>query len=125
MEKERKINWLGLFIKIIIIFIFILIIIWLISKITLKTKVSDAFKNNINNMETVATNYFKEVDLPEEKGNNRKLRNHHQKRGKRGCPADRGDPRGRLAKGLSRNHGRCFSGFHERIPAMRNRRKKI
>lgn len=73
MEKERKINWLGLFIKIIIIFVFILIIIWLISKIALKVKVSDAFKNNINNMETVATNYFKDVDLPKEKGESLKI----------------------------------------------------
>lgn len=73
MEKERKISWLGLFIKIIIIFVFILIIIWLISKIALKTKLSDAFKNNINNMETVATNYFKDVDLPLEKGKSLKI----------------------------------------------------
>ena len=73
MEKERKINWLGLFIKIIIIFVFVLIIIWLISKIRLKTKVSDTFKNNINNMETVATNYFKDVDLPLEKGKSLKI----------------------------------------------------
>ena len=73
MEKERKINWLGLFIKIIIIFIFILIIIWLISKITMKTRLSDTFKNNISNMETVATNYFKGVDLPLEKGKSLKI----------------------------------------------------
>ena len=33
MDEERKINWLGLFIKIIIVFIFLLIIIWLVSKI--------------------------------------------------------------------------------------------
>ena len=70
MEKERKINWLGLFVKIIIIFIFIIIIIWLISKITAKTRLSDGFKNNIANMETVATNYFKGVDLPLVKGKN-------------------------------------------------------
>ena len=73
MEKERKINWLGLFIKIIIIFIFILIIIWLISKITAKTRLSDTFKNNLSNMETVATNYFKDVDLPLEKGKSKKI----------------------------------------------------
>ena len=73
MEKERKINWLGLFIKIIIIFIFILIIIWLISKITAKTRLSDTFKNNINNMETVATNYFKGIDLPLEKGKSKEI----------------------------------------------------
>ncbi len=73
MEKERKINWLGLFIKIIIIFVFVLIIIWLVSKIALRTKLSDTFKNNINNMETVATNYYKEIDLPLEKGKSLKV----------------------------------------------------
>lgn len=73
MENERKINWLGLLIKIIIIFIFILIIIWLVSKITSRTRLSDTFKNNIANMETVATNYFKEVDLPLERGKSKKI----------------------------------------------------
>lgn len=73
MEEERKINWLGLFMKIIIIFIFVLIIIWLVSKITTKTKLSDTFKKNINNMETVATNYYKTVDLPQEKGKELKI----------------------------------------------------
>lgn len=73
MEKERGINWLGLFIKIIIIFIFVLIIIWLISKITLKTRLSNTFKNNLSNMETVATNYFKEIDLPLETGKSAKI----------------------------------------------------
>lgn len=73
MEEERKINWLGLFMKMIIIFIFILIIIWLVSKITTKTRLSDTFKQNINNMETVATNYYKTVDLPQEKGEELKI----------------------------------------------------
>ena len=73
MEKERRINWLGLFIKIIIIFIFILIIVWLVSKILGKTRLSDTFKNNISNMETVATNYYKSVDLPLEKDKSLKI----------------------------------------------------
>ena len=73
MERERKINWLSLFIKMIIIFIFVLIIIWLASKIIGKTKLSDTFKNNITNMETVATNYYKGVDLPLEKGKSLKI----------------------------------------------------
>ena len=73
MEKERRINWLSLFIKIIIIFIFILIIIWLVSKIMGKTRLSDTFKNNISNMETVATSYYKSVDLPLEKGKSLKI----------------------------------------------------
>lgn len=73
MEKERKINWFGLFIKIIIIFIFVLLIIWLLSKIISKSKLSDTFKTNIANMEEVATNYFKGVDLPLEKGKSLKI----------------------------------------------------
>lgn len=73
MEKERKINWLGLFVKIIIVFIFVLIIIWLVSKITMKTRLSDTFKNNINNMESVATNYFKSIELPLEKGKSKQI----------------------------------------------------
>ena len=47
MDEERKINWLGLFIKIIIVFIFLLIIIWLVSKIAGSKKLSDTFKKNI------------------------------------------------------------------------------
>ena len=73
MERERRINWLSLFIKIIIIFIFILIIIWLASKIMAKTRLSDTFKNNISNMETVATNYYKGIDLPLENGKSLKI----------------------------------------------------
>ena len=73
MDEERKINWLGLFIKIIIVFIFLLIIIWLVSKIAGSKKLSDTFKKNINNMEEVAVAYFKEVDLPQEKGKSKKI----------------------------------------------------
>ena len=49
MEDERQINWLSLFIKIIIIFIFAIILIWLVSKIINSSKPSETFKNNINN----------------------------------------------------------------------------
>ena len=38
MEDERQINWLSLFIKIIIIFIFAIILIWLVSKIINSSK---------------------------------------------------------------------------------------
>lgn len=73
MEEERRINWIGLFIKMIIVFVFILIIVWLISKIAGKNKLSETFTNNINNMETVAVDYFKEIDLPQEKGKSTKI----------------------------------------------------
>ena len=73
MEDEGRINWLGLFIKIVIIFIFALIIIWLISKILGNFKLSETFTNNINNMEKVSVEYFKTIDLPLEKGDSIKV----------------------------------------------------
>lgn len=73
MESERKINWLSLFIKIVIVFIFALIIVWLISKIIGNNKLSETFKNNINNMEKVSVEYFKTIDLPLDKGDNIKI----------------------------------------------------
>lgn len=73
MESERRINWISLFIKIIIIFIFILIIIWLLSKIIGRNKLSSTFNTNINNMEKVAVDYFKTIDLPLEKGKSTKI----------------------------------------------------
>lgn len=73
MEDEKKINWLSLFIKIIIAFAFILIIVWLVSKLINRNKLSDTFKNNINNMETVAVKYFKDVDLPTKQGESLKI----------------------------------------------------
>lgn len=73
MEDENRINWLSLFIKMVIIFIFALIIIWLVSKIINRNKLSETFTNNINNMEQVAVEYFKTVDLPLEKGQSEKI----------------------------------------------------
>lgn len=73
MEDEKRINWLSLFIKIVIVFIFILIIIWLVSKIVGNNKLSETFKNNINNMEKVSIDYFKTIDLPLEKGESVKI----------------------------------------------------
>ena len=73
MESEKRINWLSLFIKIVIVFIFVLIVIWLISKIIGNNKLSDTFKNNINNMEKVSIDYFKTIDLPLEKGQSIKV----------------------------------------------------
>lgn len=73
MEDENRINWLGLFIKIVIIFIFALIIVWLVVKIIGRNKLSDTFKNNINSMESVAVEYFKGEDLPLSKGQSKKI----------------------------------------------------
>lgn len=73
MEEERRINWLSLLIKVIIIFVFALIIIWIISKIINKKELSDTFKSNLDNMEKISIEYFKSIDLPEEKGKNIKI----------------------------------------------------
>lgn len=73
MEEENRINWLSLFIKIIIIFIFVIIIIWLAMKIINRNKLSETFKNNINNMHSVAVEYFKGIDLPLNKGESKKI----------------------------------------------------
>lgn len=73
MENEKKINWLSLFIKIIIIFIFIIIVIWLISKIINRNKLSENFINNINNIQKVSVEYFKKVELPLDKGKSIKI----------------------------------------------------
>lgn len=73
MEEERRINWLSLFIKIIIIFIFVLIVVWLISKIIGKEKPTEVFTNNLENMEKIAVDYFKTIDLPLEEGKSEKI----------------------------------------------------
>jgi len=73
MESEKRINWLSLFIKIVIVFIFVLIIVWLVSKIVGNKKLSETFKNNINNMEKVSVEYFKTIDLPLDKGKSIKI----------------------------------------------------
>lgn len=72
-NDERRISWLSLFIKIVIAFAFILIIVWLVSKLINRNKLSDTFKNNINNMETVAVKYFKDIDLPTKQGESIKI----------------------------------------------------
>ena len=73
MENENRINWLSLFIKIIIIFIFVILIIWLAMKIINRNKLSETFKNNINNMQSVAEEYYKGIDLPLNKGESKKI----------------------------------------------------
>jgi len=71
--EEKKINWLSLFIKVIIIFVFVIIVIWLISKIINRNKLSESFINNINNMQEKSKEYFKTIDLPLERGQNIKI----------------------------------------------------
>lgn len=73
MEDENRINWLSLFIKIIIIFIFVIIIIWLAMKIINRNKLSETFKSNLNNMHSVAVEYFKGEELPLNKGESKKI----------------------------------------------------
>lgn len=63
-EKNYGINWLGLFIKVIIFVVVILLAIWLISKITLRNKGLSLVENNKLFQEAVVE-YFKK-NLPEE-----------------------------------------------------------
>lgn len=73
MTNAKKISWFSLFIKIIIVFVTILIMAWLVGKIINKNNLSSTFKNNINNMEEAAIKYFKNIDLPTEKGKSKKI----------------------------------------------------
>lgn len=71
--EDRRINWLGLFIKIIIAFILILIIIWLVSKITNKKETDKIFNQNLEAMEKASIDYFKSIDLPQKSGETLKI----------------------------------------------------
>lgn len=73
MENERKINWLSVFIKAVIVFIFILIIIWLITKINVNNTAIKELENNLETMEKVSIDYFKTIDLPLENGKSIKV----------------------------------------------------
>lgn len=63
-EKKYEINWLGLFIKVIIFVVVILLIIWLISKLTLKNK-GLSIEENLDIFTNSSVEYFKK-NLPEE-----------------------------------------------------------
>lgn len=71
--EDRRINWLSLFIKIIIAFILVLIVIWLVSKFTNKKENDKLFKKNLEAMEKVSIDYFKSIDLPLKNGESTKI----------------------------------------------------
>lgn len=64
-EKDYGINWLGLFIKVIIFVIIVLLAIWLISKLTLKDK-GLSFEENNKKFQDATIEYFK-TTLPDKK----------------------------------------------------------
>jgi len=65
MEENRYgINWLGLFIKVIVFVVVVLLAIWLISKLTLKDK-GLSFEENNKLFQDATVEYFKK-NLPEE-----------------------------------------------------------
>ena len=63
-EKNYGINWLGLFIKVIVFVVVVLLAIWLISKITLRNK-GLSFEENNKKFQDATVEYFKK-NLPEE-----------------------------------------------------------
>lgn len=73
MESERKINWLSLFIRVVIIFIILIIMVWLLTKIFNRNKLSEAFISRFNNVKEVSIEYFKKIDLPLDKGKDIKV----------------------------------------------------
>ncbi len=62
-DKKYEINWLGLFIKVIIFVVAVLLIIWLISKLTLNKGLS--IEENLKLFSDSSVEYFKK-NLPEE-----------------------------------------------------------
>ena len=67
-EKEYGINWLGLFIKVIIFVIVVLLAIWLLSKIFRKEK-GLSVEENITQFKDATVEYFKD-NLPERRKKN-------------------------------------------------------
>lgn len=63
-EKKYEINWLGLFIKVIVFVVVILLVIWLISKLTLKNK-GLSIEENLELFTSSSVEYFKK-NLPNE-----------------------------------------------------------
>ena len=62
-DKKYEINWLGLFIKVIVFVVAVLLIIWLISKLTLNKGLS--IEENLKLFSDSSVEYFKK-NLPEE-----------------------------------------------------------
>ena len=62
-DKKYEINWLGLFIKVIVFVVAVLLIIWLISKLTLNKGLS--IEKNLKLFSDSSVEYFKK-NLPEE-----------------------------------------------------------
>lgn len=71
-EEMKNINWLSLFIKVVIFLVFVLLIIWLFVKISNKNTEED-FEKNINILKTASIEYFKNGNLPKEEGENKKV----------------------------------------------------
>lgn len=68
-EREYGINWLGLFIKVIIFVVVVLLAIWLLSKLFRKEK-GLSFEENNNLFKDATIEYFKE-NLPEQRKKNK------------------------------------------------------
>ena len=71
-EKDYGINWIGLFIKVIIFVMFILLAVWLVTKVFFSYSNKD-LENDLSRMKIAAENYFTEDNLPQEVGKSKIL----------------------------------------------------
>lgn len=71
-EKDYGINWVGLFIKVIIFVMFILLAVWLVTKVFFSYSNKD-LENDLSRMKVAAENYFTEDNLPQEVGKSKIL----------------------------------------------------
>lgn len=71
-DKDYGINWIGLFLKVIVIVIFILLAVWLVTKVFFSYSNKD-LKNDLSRMKATAENYFTQENLPKDVGKSKIL----------------------------------------------------
>ena len=69
-EEIKKINWLSLFVKVVIFVVFVLLVIWLFIKIS-DRNVEKTFEENMNTLKSASIEFFKNGNLPIEIGENK------------------------------------------------------
>ena len=69
-EEIKKINWLSLFVKVVIFVVFVLLVIWLFIKIS-NRNVEKTFEENMNTLKSASIEFFKNGNLPIEIGENK------------------------------------------------------
>ena len=69
-EEIKKINWLSLFVKVVIFVVFVLLVIWLFIKISDRNE-EKTFEDNMNTLKDASIEFFKNGNLPTEIGENK------------------------------------------------------